>query len=235
MFALAIYDAKRRTLLLARDRFGIKPLFFAPRPDRIAFASELRALRELPGIDEQPNPQAIHDFAALFYIPAPDTFYSGIRSLLPGELLEARLDSGRVSWTTRTYHQWSISPDTSLTLEAATDRADELLTAAVRRQMESDVPLGTLLSGGIDSSLVSAAAQSALNGRLRTFNVRFAEREYDETWAAVAAAAHIGSEHETLQMESAPGNVGARDGACFGTPASPLRTRRSLRSMPSAA
>src|SRR5206468_12357629 len=77
--------------------------------------------------------------------------------------------------------------------------------ASVRRQMESDVPLGALLSGGIDSSLVSSAAQTSLGGRLRTFNVRFSEKEYDETWAAEAVSRHIGSCHETLQMDEFPG------------------------------
>jgi asparagine synthase (glutamine-hydrolysing) len=205
MFALAIYDTNTRTLLLARDRFGIKPLFYGPVKDRLAFASEIRALLKLPGIDDRPDRQAISDFAALFYIPAPETFYTGIRALQPGEMLEAGLDADGASWKIRTYHRWSMTLDPTLTLDQATNRADELVTAAVRRQMESDVPLGTLLSGGIDSSLVSAAAQAALNGDLRTFNVRFPEKEYDETWAAVAVAKNIGSRHQTLDMEDMPG------------------------------
>jgi asparagine synthase (glutamine-hydrolysing) len=209
MFALAIYDARTRTLVLARDRFGIKPLFYAPvnaaDNSRLMFASEIRALLQLPGIDDRPDRQAVYDFAALSYIPAPETFYAGIQALQPGELLEARLDAHGVTWKTRTYHQWAITPDPALTLSAAVDRADALVTAAVHRQLESDVPLGTLLSGGIDSSLVSAAAQTALGGRLRTFNVRFSEKEYDETWAALAVAKHIGSHHETLPMEEGGG------------------------------
>ena len=80
MFALAVYDTKTRTLILARDRFGIKPLFYAPSKNRVAFASEIRALLELPGIDDRLDRQAIYDFAALFYIPAPETFYVGIRA-----------------------------------------------------------------------------------------------------------------------------------------------------------
>jgi asparagine synthase (glutamine-hydrolysing) len=206
MFAFAIYDIRSRTLILARDRFGIKPLFYAPQKDRLGFASEIRALFELPCIDIRPDRQAIYDFAALLYVPAPETFYMGIRALQPGEMLEARLDAKELSWRTRTYHRWSIRPDHALTLDQATDRADALLTNAVRRQMESDVPLGTLLSGGIDSSLVSAAAQNALkNGGLRTFNVRFSENGYDETWAAIEAATHIGSCHETLEVEDNQG------------------------------
>src|SRR5919108_5649350 len=98
MFALAIYDTRTRTLLLARDRFGIKPLFYAPATERFMFASEIRALLELPGIDDRPDRQAISDFAALHYIPAPETFYTGIRALQPAEMLEARLDEDRVTW-----------------------------------------------------------------------------------------------------------------------------------------
>ena len=206
MFALAIYDTRSRTLILARDRFGIKPLFYAPGAGRLAFASEIRALRELPGVDDRPDRQAIFDFAALFYIPAPATFYAGIRALQPGELLVARMDDRGVSWRTQTYHRWTIHPDPEMTLEAATDRADELLGAAVRRQMESDVPLGALLSGGIDSSLVCAAAQKISDGGLHTYNVRFHEREYDESWAARAVADSIGSQHRTLDITDVQGD-----------------------------
>jgi asparagine synthase (glutamine-hydrolysing) len=206
MFALAIYDTRRQTLLLARDRFGIKPLFYAPANNRLAFASELRALRSFPGLDDRPDRQALHDFAALFYVPAPGTFYTGIRALQPGELLEAQLEPHGVSWHIRRYHQWAITPDPTLPLAEATDRADALVASAVQRQLESDVPLGALLSGGIDSSLVSVAAQAALNGGLQTFNVRFADAAYDETWAALAVAQHIGSSHQTLDMDDSRGS-----------------------------
>jgi len=206
MFALAIYDTRARTLVLARDRFGIKPLFYAPGQNRLAFASEIRALLELPGIDDRPDRQAIYDFAALFYIPAPETFYTGIRALQPGEMLTAQFSGDEVCWKTRFYHEWAITPDYRMTLAEAAERADALMTAAVERQLESDVPLGALLSGGIDSSLISVAAQAAVNGRLRTFNVRFSEKEYDETWAALAVAKQIGSDHETLSMGDTSGS-----------------------------
>lgn len=205
MFALAIYDTRSRTLVLARDRFGIKPLFYAPGTERFSFASEIRALLELPGIDNRPDRQAIFDFSALLFIPAPETFYAGIRALQPGELLEAQLDNHQISWKTRFYHHWHIAPNHNLTLDQAAEQAGELLTRAVHRQMESEVPLGAFLSGGIDSSLVSEAAQVASQGQLQTFNVRFAEKAYDETWAALAVANHIGSQHRTLAMNSTGG------------------------------
>jgi asparagine synthase (glutamine-hydrolysing) len=205
MFALAIYDTRKRTLILARDRFGIKPLFYAPSKNRLAFASEIRALLRLPDIDIEPDRQAIYDFAALSYIPAPETFYKGIRALQPGEILEAMLDSGNVRYRTTNFHRWSINLNAALTIGDAEERVDELITTAVHSQMQSDVPLGALLSGGIDSSLVSAAAQAALAHELRSFNVRFPEKEYDETWAAVAVAEHVGSQHETLDMGATSG------------------------------
>lgn len=205
MFSLAIFDTRAKTLLLARDRFGIKPLFYAQAPHRLAFASEINALLTLPGVDDRPDRQALYDFAALLYIPAPETFYRGIRALQAGEVLEARLNHDGISWKTRTFHQWAIAPDPAITATQAVDRTDALLTTAVQRQMESDVPLGALLSGGIDSSLVSAAAQEAATRSLHTFNVRFSEQEYDETWAAVAVAQHIGSDHTTLDMDDVRG------------------------------
>jgi asparagine synthase (glutamine-hydrolysing) len=206
MFALAIYDARGHTLLLARDRFGIKPLFYAASSDRLAFASEINALLQLPGIDDRPDCQAIYDFSALLYIPAPETFYRGIRALQPGEILEARLTPDGVVWRARAFHRFVISPDSTLTAAEAVDKTDRLLSSAVQRQLESDVPLGTLLSGGIDSSLVSAAASTATHERLHTFNVRFSGPEYDETWAAVAIAKHIRSDHTILDMETVPGS-----------------------------
>jgi asparagine synthase (glutamine-hydrolysing) len=207
MFALAIYDTRLRRLLLARDRFGIKPLFYAPQRDRLAFGSEIPALLEVPDIDTRPDRQAMYDFAALFYIPAPETLYKGIRALQPGELLEVQWDGQVIRWTVRRYHRWSITPDVRMTLDEAVDRAEALLTSAVRSQLESDVPIGALLSGGIDSSVISALAQRSGNG-IRTFNVRFPEKRFDETWAAEAVAKHFSTHHVTLDMEKGQGTWG---------------------------
>ena len=205
MFALAIYDTRSKILLIARDRFGIKPLFYAPSRQNFAFASEIRALLDVPGIDLRPNRQAVYDFAALCYIPAPETFYSGISALRPGEIIEARLDASGIINKSYSFHQWTIAPDPTVTFAQATDRVLDLLGKSVQRQLESDVPLGALLSGGIDSSLVSTLAQEAMRVPLRTFNVRFSESDYDETWAAVTVAKSIGSDHETLDMDGIRG------------------------------
>jgi asparagine synthase (glutamine-hydrolysing) len=207
MFTVAIYDVERRRLLLGRDRFGIKPLFYAQTPDVLAFASELNTLRLVPGVDITPDRQAIADYAAVFYVPAPRTMFRGIRALEPGELLEAQLGrSGELELRRSSYHQWFAAPMDDLTLAAAVDEADVLVEQAVSRQLESDVPLGALLSGGIDSSLVSAAAQRRGTGVLQTFNVSFPDADYDETSAALAVADHIGSHHRSLTMTGQEGS-----------------------------
>ncbi len=206
MFAFATYDSRDQRLLLGRDRFGIKPLFYAVLPDGIAFASELRALLCLPGIDLSIDAQALFDFTALTYVPAPQTIYRGIRVLEPGCALEAEMTGGRFRHRVFRYHDWVLQPDSSLPLGSAVDHADRLVSRAVRSQLESDVPIGSLLSGGIDSSLVSAAAQEAIApDTLHTFNVRFPDAAYDETWAARMVADTIGSAHETLEFEAGTG------------------------------
>lgn len=205
MFAIALFDGQTRTLWLYRDRFGIKPLFFAPSRQRLAFCSEIAPLTELPGIDRAVDSQALYDFAALLYIPAPATVFRGIRALEPGQLLRASREDGELRWHVERHHVFAIAADPDLTLEQAIPRAEEWITQAVTRQLESDVPLGSLLSGGIDSSLVSAAAQRA-TGHLKTFNVQFPDAAYDETWAALEVATRIGSDHETLAIEGAGGS-----------------------------
>jgi asparagine synthase (glutamine-hydrolysing) len=209
MFALAVVDLRRRRLLLARDRFGIKPLFYASRASdpesRLMFASELPALLTFPDVDTRPDSQAISDFAALAFIPAPQTAYRGARALAPGELLSATWAGDRVSYRVSRFHRFAIAPDFGQTAGASAAAAAAAVRTAVARQVESDAPLGAMLSGGIDSSLVCAAAQESVDGALRTFNVRFREEAYDETWAALAVSAHIGSEHQVLTMTESEG------------------------------
>ena len=207
MFSAAILDRKRRRLLLGRDRFGIKPLFYAEGDGFLAFASEIPTLRLVPGVDLEPDAQAIADFAALLFVPAPRTIHRGISALLPGTFLDCQLlDDGRVGVKQQRFHSFSVSPNTDLSLEEAIDRAEPLVERAVVSQLESDVPLGALLSGGIDSSLVSFFAQRNVQRQLLTFNVRFAEESYDETSAAETVAREIGSDHRTLDMDGGGGS-----------------------------
>lgn len=207
MFTVAVLDRGQGRLLLARDRFGIKPLFYAPGEKCLAFASEINALKLFPDVDLTVDRQAIADFAAVLFVPAPLTIYRGIRALRPGELIDCRLMPAElVRVEARRFHSFAVTPNYELTLEQAADRADELVEHAVARQLESDVPLGSLLSGGIDSSLVSAFAQQHVPRDLLTFNVRFADPDFDETWAAQDVATMIGSHHRTLEMSGDRGN-----------------------------
>jgi len=205
MFAFAILDSRTRTLLLVRDRFGIKPLFHATVPGGLAFASEINALRRFPGVDVTVDGQAAADYAALSYIPAPMTLFRGIRCLEPGQTLRAVDEGGKISCSPARFHRFRVVLDHGITLESATERARELVTRCVRRQLESDVPLGCMLSGGIDSSLVSAAALKWLPQGLQTYNVRMPDPRYDETWAALSVARHIGSRHKILTMDAEGG------------------------------
>ena len=110
-----------------------------------------------------------------------------------------------ITWKIRRHHRWTMAPDPTIKMPQAVQRTEALVSTAVERQLESDVPLGCLLSGGIDSSLVSVAAQKVLGGGLRTFNVRFSDKKYDETWAAKAVADHIRSDHTILDMDAERG------------------------------
>lgn len=206
MFSLAVFDVRRQSLLLGRDRFGIKPLVYASgwteKGPFLAFASEINAVRQLPYIDDHIDVQAASDFMALSYIPAPQTFFRGIRSVEPGQQIETTWADNDIRLESKKYHDWTIAPRMGLSLAEASRTAGDLVEHAVASQIESDVPLGSLLSGGIDSSLVSAMAQRAVPGQLQSFNVRFPDGAYDETPAALTVAHHIGSRHTVLDMET---------------------------------
>ena len=158
MFAFAIWDSRKRRLLLARDRLGVKPLFYRLDPGRLAFASELRTLRELLPRPPEIDPQSIYDFFGFRYIPAPRTFYRGVEKLLPGHFLVA--DPRGV----RSHAYWDIPPEEETAKPPKEIAAEivEQLRESVRLRLIADVPLGVFLSGGTDSSAVVA-----LHGRAR--------------------------------------------------------------------
>ena len=197
MFALALWDARRERLVLARDRVGKKPLLWTRTPDGgLAFASELRALLRLPGVSREPDPAALDAYLALQYVPGRATGVRGIERLGPGELLV--WEDGRID--IRRYHSFANPP-------AAPGPADwldlvrERVTAAVRRRLVADVPLGALLSGGIDSGIVVSLMARASTEPIRTFTVGFGDRRYDERDFARAVASRYGTRHEELVLE----------------------------------
>lgn len=211
MFGLAVLDTQQRRLLLARDRWGIKPLYVTrvrgPTGEYLAFSSELNALLA-SGVPRRPDRQAISDYAALGYIPAPETFYEHVYALQPGELLDARLmRDGSVRVRRSFYHRWTIAPDPSIRLATAVSECEGLLDRAVAAQSRADVPAGILLSGGIDSSLV-AAMRSRRDTAVKAFSMRFADAGYDETWAARLTASHLGLHHTIVDLPPERGTFG---------------------------
>jgi asparagine synthase (glutamine-hydrolysing) len=195
MFALALWDAGRERLVVARDRVGKKPLVYAQLADgSLAFASEVKALLRLPGLRIEPDPVQLDAYLALQYVPG-GTGLRGIEKLPPGHLLVA--EGGRVS----------VGPYAELgELDPRSD-ADwldlvrEEVTAAVERRLVADVPLGALLSGGIDSSIVVAAMARAATRPVRTFTVGFGEPRYDERPFARAVAERFSTEHTEVVLE----------------------------------
>ena len=194
MFAFAIWDSRKRRLLLARDRLGVKPLLYHLGPSRLAFASEMRTLCELLPRRPEIDPQSIHDFFGFRYVPAPRTFYRGVERLLPGHYLVA--DSTGV----RSQAYWDV-PAEEESAKRPKDFASEIverLREAVRLRLIADVPLGVFLSGGTDSSAV-VAFMAELGARpLRTFSVGFDDPAYSELPYARAVARRYETEHHEL-------------------------------------
>jgi asparagine synthase (glutamine-hydrolysing) len=210
MFAIAAWDRDRRVLVLARDRLGEKPLYWLHQGGRFAFASELRALRMLPDVDLHIDPASAAALLQWSFVPHPATIYVGVRQLPPGGLLEVAVTDDAVEVTERTW--WSLgdtldaalSDRSTLTLDAAAEQLEALLADAVAIRLESDVPLGAFLSGGIDSSVVAALAQRAEPSRtLRTFNVSMPELGFDESQHAAAVARHLGTDHQQVHLSTA--------------------------------
>src|SRR5271157_4230601 len=194
MFAFAIWDSRKRRLLLARDRLGVKPLFYRLEPGRLAFASELRTLRELLPRPPEIDPQSIYDFFGFRYIPAPRTFYRGVEKLLPGHFLLA--DSSGAH--TRAYWDIPAGEEEPRSAKEAAEEVIAQLRESVRLRLIADVPLGVFLSGGTDSSAV-VALMAELGARpLRTFSVGFDEPGYSELPYARQVARRFSTEHHEL-------------------------------------
>ena len=203
MFAFAVWDRQQRTLTLARDRLGIKPLYWAKLADGFIFGSELKALRAHPGWTPRINAQAAAAFMRHNYIPAPLTIYEGVHKLEPGTILT--LASGREPvfekfWDAR--HVAIEGMHSPLREDDAmlVERMETLLTDAVGKRMMADVPLGAFLSGGVDSSLVVALMKAANAGPVKTFSIGFEDLGYNEAPHASAIAKHLGTEHRELMV-----------------------------------
>lgn len=202
MFAWAIWDGRNRRLLLARDRVGKKPLFYHATPERFAFASEIKALLQDPGIQAQVNEEALAPFFLHGYVPTPETLYRGIRQLPPGHWLQLGADG-----TLRTEPYWDVPVTERVSghppsEQEAVLRVRELLIAAVRRRLVADVPVGAFLSGGVDSSIVVGLMSRLQGSPVRTFTIGFAgDPHFDETAYARLVARQFGTTHTEFIVE----------------------------------
>lgn len=193
MFAFALYDTKRRSLFMARDRAGIKPLYYAIGDGIFAFASELQAFDDVPGIDRELDLDAIDLYLHFQYIPAPYTAFRGIRKLPAAHTLTVDA-TGNVLGPTR-YWSLAFGEPVRLSEDDWIDRLDEVISESVRLHLVSDVPFGAFLSGGVDSSLVTAYMVRHLGAGVRTFSIAFDEADVDESEFSRLVAAHLGTTH----------------------------------------
>jgi asparagine synthase (glutamine-hydrolysing) len=203
MFAFAVLDTRRRLMMLARDRMGIKPLHYAIDGRRLVFASELKALLCDPALRRGIDPAALDQYLALEFVPSPGCIVRGISKLPPAHTLTWSMAEG----THRLRRYWA--PDfaegegVAVGRRSLDERCEELLAVlreSVRKELISDVPLGVFLSGGIDSSAV-VAMMSQLGSDVKSFSVGFAERSFDEAPYARQVARHLGTEHRELTLE----------------------------------
>jgi asparagine synthase (glutamine-hydrolysing) len=196
MFAIAIWDATRRTLVLGRDRLGQKPLLYRLEPGRLTFASELKALLTLPEsvVPRRVDPQALDQYLLLGYVPHPGTILEGVHKLPPAHRAVWR--DGRLTLSRYWEPDWdaeSAEPE-----PAQREQLRALLDDAVREQMASDVPLGAFLSGGIDSTIIAGLMQRHSDRPVKTFAIGFDDPAFDERAWAEAAARHLGTEHHAF-------------------------------------
>jgi asparagine synthase (glutamine-hydrolysing) len=197
MFALAIWDRRHRLLLLARDRYGIKPLYYEVRDGRLAFASELKALARQPDFPRTVDPRALHSFLAFNSIPAPLSIFQSARKLAPGHLLTCTPEGSSI----RRFARPAPVPESELRREPPGELALELrerLAESVRAHLLADVPVGVLLSGGVDSSGLTALAAQQSSGRVATFSIGFRERSFNELDLAREVARRYRTDHHEL-------------------------------------
>jgi asparagine synthase (glutamine-hydrolysing) len=202
MFALAIWDARSRRLLLARDRAGEKPLFYADLGDRVVFGSEPKAILEYPGVDRALDPVAAATFLALGYVLQPRTMHRGIRKLPPGHLLTADAEGVRIApyWTAQDFAARPGAGAPGLGEAAAQVR--DVFDQAVARELMAEVPVGVFVSGGLDSSLlVAMASRHFAPGGIYTYTVSFGDPSYDESGPAAVIARQFRTAHRSVSCD----------------------------------
>ncbi len=215
MFAFALWDRKDQCLVLARDRVGIKPMYFGWASSKFVFGSELKAIATLPGFTNPINRESLALLLTYGYIPAPHSVYQNVYKLLPGTSLRIDSDMARqpigddeltsrfvAYWSAREVAECNERKSPRLTDSETVNRLEDLLRESVARQMVADVPLGAFLSGGIDSSVVAAMMQTQASRPIKTFSIGFHEAEFDEAPYARAVAKHLGTDHHELYLSA---------------------------------
>jgi|RhiMetdeSRZDD1v2_1073273.scaffolds.fasta_scaffold154644_2 asparagine synthase (glutamine-hydrolysing) len=197
MFALALWDRAKRSLLLARDRMGEKPLYYYAGPETFVFGSELRALLEHPSVPRQLSFESLSRYLAFEYVPAPHSMLAGIMKLAPGHVLT--VCPGGKPHVAR-YWDLSFAPEQAVDEHEWAERLIAQLEMSVRRRLVADVPVGMFLSGGIDSSSIVAMAAASTPRPLKTFTLGFAEPSYDERRFARTISRRFGTDHEEVVL-----------------------------------
>jgi asparagine synthase (glutamine-hydrolysing) len=201
MFAIALWDRQRRRLVLARDRMGVKPLYYAELPQGLAFASEVKSLIAGGLVEPALDPVGAELFMAWGFVPGPRTLFAGVGKLAPASTLV--FEDGRVVARREYWSPWSEGTPASGSLREDRERLLELVRDATQREMVSDVPLGVMLSGGLDSSLLAALMSESGGGRIKTFSIGFAEdADANELAEARSVASRLGTEHHELETSA---------------------------------
>src|SRR6266850_1393963 len=198
MFAFAVWDARRKKLLLARDRLGIKPLFYSVSGGRLAFGSELKVLLQLPEISRQLSWGSVSHLFSAMCTPATESIVEGVHKLKPGHLLIASAEGGI---QIREYWDVDFAPDYNKSEQFFIERLRELLEESVRLRLIADVPLGAFLSGGVDSSSVVAIMAKISAGPVKTFSIGFSDPDYNELDYARQVARKFETEHHELVID----------------------------------
>lgn len=196
MFAIAIWDARSRSLVLARDRFGKKPLFYTETSRGMFFASELKSLLQVPEIQPELNRGVVAEYMMLGYVPTPASIFNGVQKLKPAHYMVFHDGYTRI----RNYWSLRYSPKLEMSEHELTDMLDAEIDSAVRVRLESDVPFGAFLSGGVDSSLVVAMMTRHLDAPVQTFSIGSEDARLDESEDARRIAGLLGTEHHALTV-----------------------------------
>lgn len=194
MFALAIWDDNQQQLIVARDRMGQKPFFYQVHQGRMCFASELKALLQIPGIKRQLDPQSLLKFLTLQYVPAPHSMLSGFQRLPPATV--GVLKAGQLTLTRYWTPPYNQPQQSRTSISDWKDQLRETMTEAVRLRLRSDVPLGAFLSGGIDSTIITGLMQEQLDRPVKTFSIGFPVKAFDERHYARQASEMLGTDHK---------------------------------------